>query len=520
MSTQRHQPHRQSLNYYQQSPVRGQLEPISQDDGYTRTGWRWLQCTDTPNELRVRIIKVGRHHCRSDSLQVLLPPRTALLYSHLLRTEATELANGRAPSWHLILQIRHLKDRMIRKCQRLARSSTTATGNKTSTRAMFFALHAPPDFRLKEMERWFKSQGTIFAEPTKEPPPTTPYCCSKCGPLGNPPQTQSSSHRRAPSMSSRPTQPAIKPTSQLNRSASERVRRPSAPPSVPIPETKPTPVSYKHRQPKPPVPVPHRYPSVRSTSTPRQQKVAPSPPKPFEHPHPPRTRPPPFQHETRVEPQPFRAITESPEPLPIPYRSPEEREQEIAPDLESEHEARPVSSSPLSYVELAPEPEVPPREPSPTSTLVDLPPIGTIPFPSSGQPLETIHEKPEGSEVVTRPPLVRRRSSLKNGGVVRPLSVVSQTKSVTWAMDREWVEQMTKYEKATQEAEAFCEYFVFECLFLFLPFCISFVPFNLVFGWCRVGIADVYFLYSRRSRIRRGSSRVSCLRRRDEGTMP
>lgn len=43
----------QSLNYFQQSPVRGQLEV---PDGYSRSGWRYLQCTDTPNELRVRTV--------------------------------------------------------------------------------------------------------------------------------------------------------------------------------------------------------------------------------------------------------------------------------------------------------------------------------------------------------------------------------------------------------------------------------------------------------------------------------
>lgn len=51
---QTHRAAGQTLNYFQQSPVRGQLEP---PDGYARTGWRYLQCTDTPNELRVRRIR-------------------------------------------------------------------------------------------------------------------------------------------------------------------------------------------------------------------------------------------------------------------------------------------------------------------------------------------------------------------------------------------------------------------------------------------------------------------------------
>lgn len=38
------------LNYFQTSPVRGQLEPDTGDHGL---GWRYIQCTDTPNQLRV-----------------------------------------------------------------------------------------------------------------------------------------------------------------------------------------------------------------------------------------------------------------------------------------------------------------------------------------------------------------------------------------------------------------------------------------------------------------------------------
>lgn len=409
-------------------------------------------------------------------LQVLLPPRTALIYSNLLRAETVELAKDRAANWDRIMQIRHLKDRMIRKCQRLVKAS--APTDKNTARVMFFTLHAPPDFRLKEMERWFRSQGSEFADVQAEPTKSSaPYCCSKCGPLNNPSLPQpNTTPRRAPSLSARPQQQPTKATSQLTRSASERVsRRPPVPPTFPTPEVKSSSTSYKHRQPKPPIPVPHRPPppSVRSTSVPRQPKAVTSPPRPAPEQQPhhrqPRQRSP--QHEPRAESHPARTFVKSPEPLPIPYRSPEQRLEEEALKVEPEVQVPvpPVSSSPLSYAELLPEPEVlPPREPSPTSTLVDLPSVvanshngnggGNAFAGASGQPLETIHEKPEGSEVATqRPPLVRRRSSLKNGGGMSRLSMVSQTKSVTWAMDRDWVEQMSKYENATQEAEVVCE---------------------------------------------------------------
>lgn len=41
------------LAYYQTSPVRGQLEPY---EAKSKAGWRYLQCTDTPNELKVGVI--------------------------------------------------------------------------------------------------------------------------------------------------------------------------------------------------------------------------------------------------------------------------------------------------------------------------------------------------------------------------------------------------------------------------------------------------------------------------------
>jgi hypothetical protein len=47
-----------ALSYYQTSPVRGQLEPY---ESQSRQGWRYLQCTDTPNELKVRRVLPARN---------------------------------------------------------------------------------------------------------------------------------------------------------------------------------------------------------------------------------------------------------------------------------------------------------------------------------------------------------------------------------------------------------------------------------------------------------------------------
>lgn len=47
-----------ALSYFQTSPVRGQLEPY---ESQSRQGWRYLQCTDTPNELKVRRALLARN---------------------------------------------------------------------------------------------------------------------------------------------------------------------------------------------------------------------------------------------------------------------------------------------------------------------------------------------------------------------------------------------------------------------------------------------------------------------------
>ncbi|KAG1833746.1 hypothetical protein EV424DRAFT_1532597 [Suillus variegatus] len=136
------------LEYLHASPIRGQLEPS--DEATKKTGWRFLQCTDTPNELKVGITTFSFDDSQSGVLQVLLPPRTQL-YARLLKAEKSELAKKLDASWDRILEIRHLKDRMIRKCQRLAHSYSAS---KPSAKVPFLSIHAPLDFRLKEMEKF------------------------------------------------------------------------------------------------------------------------------------------------------------------------------------------------------------------------------------------------------------------------------------------------------------------------------------------------------------------------------
>ncbi|KAG6890434.1 hypothetical protein C0995_008788 [Termitomyces sp. Mi166 len=157
-------------DHLRRSSVRGQLEP---HDSRTAKGWRYIQTTDTPNQLKV-----------------LLPPGTASMYEQLLKLEDHELRKGSSLSWERILEIRHLKDRMIRKCQRLAKAPPTRP-SREAVGLSFQTIVAPSDFRLKEMERWFLEQHARAQQKRHEKGSSAPCKCSKClGSLsnqGNPP---------------------------------------------------------------------------------------------------------------------------------------------------------------------------------------------------------------------------------------------------------------------------------------------------------------------------------------------
>jgi hypothetical protein len=81
------------------------------------------------------------------------------MYEQLLKFENYELSKKSAISWERILEIRHLKDRMIRKCQRLSKAIPPTTKNLPRGETFAFQTFiAPSDFRVKEMEKWFREQ--------------------------------------------------------------------------------------------------------------------------------------------------------------------------------------------------------------------------------------------------------------------------------------------------------------------------------------------------------------------------
>ncbi|EMD42063.1 hypothetical protein CERSUDRAFT_120900 [Gelatoporia subvermispora B] len=385
------------LNYYGQSPVRGQLESA---EGFSKTGWRFLQCTDTPNELRV-----------------LLPPRTATLYGHLLSAEAAELAKGKAASWERVVEIRHLKDRMIRKCQRLARSSEPQ--GKPKARVMFYTVHAPPDFRLKEMERWFRAQGPEFAHVFGERAASqAPYCCEK----GNAAQAQTHARpapgptrpRGAPQTYRTAAPPQAMPRRTGDTTAQRAVPHNISPPPLPL---KP-PGRARSSELRPP----SRIPSVVRAPDDVPGGAA-------------DTRRGAYAASRTSHP---RSDVQSPEPLPIPFRP-----REPSPQLQP---PRPLVDDTIPFTE-SPE-EIPPS-PSQVSTLVpNDPPALAL----GEQALSTIHEA-ESQDGGGRPALPRRRSSLKKSNSMSRLSIASQNKSVAWAMDRDWTDQMAKFVEATNEAD-------------------------------------------------------------------
>jgi len=89
------------------------------------------------------------------------------MYEQLLKFEVFELRKKAALSWERILEIRHLKDRMIRKCHKLAKNSSP---KKSGDPFSFQSIIAPSDFRVREMERWFQQQQKRTSAFPRRPP--------------------------------------------------------------------------------------------------------------------------------------------------------------------------------------------------------------------------------------------------------------------------------------------------------------------------------------------------------------
>ncbi|KAH7925204.1 hypothetical protein BV22DRAFT_1034312 [Leucogyrophana mollusca] len=437
------------LDYLQASPVRGQLEP---HDDAARSGWRFLQCTDTPNQLKV-----------------LLPPRTAQLYSQLLKAESSELAKAREASWERLLNIRHLKDRMIRKCQRLAYAYSASRYGVTTP---FVTLHAPADFRLKEMEKWIRREeaqrdgegSTRRRASSVDAGPRNSFCCSRCANMV--PHNHASTSRRS----------SIHSTHSRLSSTAERISHKTAAPTRRSPsraskrfhhnESKPSPVGSSI--------VLHESTSHESETHLHQSTVHES-----------------SIHESAVHESSIRehATHESStlesstrDSKILRRRSYESNTQEgqyreikrtihaIPEDPHEnsiDHSTRSVADH--NEVDLAaalsatsPEPLPHPFRGSASavfSEICDSPVDAPEIYPTEDErdadaspPSEDDLPNRDG-DCPQRPAMARRRSSLKRNNTDLRLSMNYSAKTVSWAMDRDWSEQMMKYEAAAGEVE-------------------------------------------------------------------
>ncbi|KAK0245736.1 hypothetical protein EDD85DRAFT_30197 [Armillaria nabsnona] len=357
------------LDYYRVSPVRGQLEPY---DPTTARNWRYIQTTDTPNELKV-----------------LLPPSVATMYEQLLNFEVLELDKHATVSWERILEIRHLKDRMIRKCQRLSRVIPPKRIGRGDP-FVFQTLIAPADFRLKEMETWFhqeqsRHKGRSAAHrPTVQKTHSRNSCCVRCARA-----TQSDLAAPAPS-----TAPALKlgqarslkeigPNSLKNTPTSSRVISPltKAVKGEPSPSHIPTPNDLEIPEPPPSVPEDIAFEATQSIDAEVVQEVA---------------------HTADASPPPA--------------------------DTEEQHDSSDSST-------IAP---TPPASPPPLPHLLRISDPSLLKDILETETPPVITPMPEPP--VPRPPLVRRRSCIK----LKRSSVGDSVKTVSWADDREWTEHFPK----------------------------------------------------------------------------
>lgn len=107
-------------------------------------------------------------------IQVLIPPGTATMYEQLLKLEKYEVTK-KSVNWPRVIEIRRLKDRMVRKCQKLARAIIPPPDSLSP----FQTCIASKDFRVKEMEKWFREQqkranAAAVKRASKEPVSNTP----------------------------------------------------------------------------------------------------------------------------------------------------------------------------------------------------------------------------------------------------------------------------------------------------------------------------------------------------------
>ncbi|KAJ3569776.1 hypothetical protein NP233_g4834 [Leucocoprinus birnbaumii] len=374
------------LDYLRLSPVRGQLEPY---DSKSPAGWRYVQTTDTLNELKV-----------------LIPPGTAAMYEQLLKLEKYELTK-KSINWPRIIEIRRLKDRMVRKCQKLARAAMPPS----ESLAPFQTFIASEDFRVKEMERWFREQqkranAIAVKRASMEPPPgaashtghstSTPHPqCPQCvAGTSIPTRTVTAPPKKQPATTSQPQ------ASDLQRSVTNATGA-SKPPSK----------SGLYSRAQALINISRTIKPERSSSLPTSQN-------------------------NKLARSATRPSVISPPPLPVLLRG--QRSQFGLEDELGQAESA-LGESEFTESSIAESP--PPPAPKEVPVVPEQPAQSSSPSPqSSGD--ETSSPNPNGT-------VSRRRSCIKRGSVSE-----LGAKTVSWADDQEFGSQLSRYTSAAQDAQA------------------------------------------------------------------
>lgn len=228
----------------------------------------------------------------------------------------TELIRGGEADWQRVMEIRHLKDRMIRKCQRIAQP-----GQQTAAADVAFrTVYAPPDFRLKEMERYLKGQEPRLKISSKAPHGS-----------GN----HSGHHHRHRAEHSPPPQPSFTPESQP--SPEPHRRSTLVPPGEFTPDVFPNPHGPTDFETPTPLindpPFPEPDPAVAFPVEEPYLERGPTPPLKEHDEYTPRELPFETPHETPInsllepplnsydENQYVDQRTFSPDPIPVPFRT-------------------------------------------------------------------------------------------------------------------------------------------------------------------------------------------------------
>lgn len=303
---------------------------------------------------------------------------------------------------------------MIRKCGRLAK---VWGASKPGTGTLFRTVYAPADFRLKEMEKWIRYQengGSVSIKSTHtiDPPLSrrsstnsvrrrSSFCCDRCASTTQPHvdhHSSTSTLRHKPSVTHSNRGSWIDPGSKRSLSNIQRRSSTSSIQSISIENGA---QSYSIYRVEPEVgnrgihDVLDPYADKRSGRPPTRRRSA--------------------VFSTEGAPLVESPRVQSPDPLPHPYR-PRHSDPIVA---GGEYDSSDTTDDEEAH-----------------STGDTTPP-----------------PNPRAEEGLPRPQLVHRRSSLKQStGSLR--ASMDATKSVAWAMDQDWQEQMKKYEEAAVDAEA------------------------------------------------------------------